>query len=383
MKRTWLRIVRAAALPLCLWAAMWAVGWWVHCACEGAPRGRLGFVDIASFDSEGYLRFFHHIHNLGSLMFRHPLFGPLMFPAFVFGPRLYDLFGAPAADFSVIGYFALIGAVNTCLLWLVTRSWAAIALWLSFPYTWLVGGMAESFGPSTTCLLTMLLMVRKGVRDWRAWTAVTIVTTGVTVSNGAKCALVSAWSIRDWRRLAKLALVACAAVALAALLVVLKWHFLDRITLERGLETTLFETASWSNAVLADASRWRYAWELLYLEPIVMHGGPIIGNTVSPGYDSAWPHLYGLALLALALAGAWRGRRAPVVRALGMMLAVDFFIHVVCGWGIYQAQIYSAHWSFALPVLTSFALARRTEVRSNPQCSASFRSNGRAGLVLL
>lgn len=59
----------------------------------------------------------------------------------------------------------------------------------------------------------------------------------------------------------------------------------------------------------------------------------------------------------LAAVGAWRLRHTRLLRLLAVSFAVDAAIHLVCFWGMAEAQIYCAHWFYALPLLCCGALA--------------------------
>ena len=40
-----------------------------------------------------------------------------------------------------------------------------------------------------------------------------------------------------------------------------------------------------------------------------------------------------------------------MVKALFVFLAVDVFVHFICGWGMREPHLYAGHWTFAVPIL--------------------------------
>lgn len=45
------------------------------------------------------------------------------------------------------------------------------------------------------------------------------------------------------------------------------------------------------------------------------------------------------------------GRKSRIVKALLVFLSVDFFVHFLVGWGMYEPHLYAGHWTFTVPIL--------------------------------
>jgi len=354
-------LVLAAFGLAAVWALLFAHGCYLHWLCGAAEPNALGWVSISGFDSEGYLDVFRHISSLFTVKARHPLFNLIASPVYFIAPQLYEKFGAHAANVAILVLFSAIGAVNVGLLAYLTRSLFAVALWLVFAHTWVVGALPETFGLSTTCLLVTLVCVRRGVSGVRVWTALAVVTGGVTLTNGAKVVLAALVALRSRRAALKMLAVLSGLVLLAVPCLIGKWVLIDRISVANGFAWTLGDAMACTERAMDALTRLRTLWEAFYLEPMMRHGGYVGVDFVPFGYSTVLPHVVGAVLLAGATASAWINRRDPVVRALLLMLSVDVAIHFFCGWGIAEAQIYSAHWLFALPVLLGLLLRGRRQ----------------------
>ena len=358
-----------------LWIAFGVVGLKLHQACVGREPNRLGWVDIGGYDSEGYLSWFTNIGTLFTVNHRHPLMCTVLSPVTAVGSTV-----AQKADNletgkkAVIFCFALFGAGSFLLLWLVMSRMgtgkvsrvAAAVLWLSFAQTWILAGIAESFGPSQTILLGVLLMAVQGVVDWRLWTAMSAVSGAVTVTNGVKPLI--AWILcgrgRDFirgigRRTVWLVLLSsCGAAVLLAGIMAVKWAYVDGIGAAEGFAVTLSEVTMCLPQDLTFGQRLWHAWNSFWCEPMLLHESVIGKSVVETPYRTVLPHLACAAVLVLCAWSAVRNFRLPVVRAALAMVAFDVLLHVVVGWGIVEGQIYCGHWFWIIPLLVSL-LPRR------------------------
>ena len=369
MKFKWL-----IGIVLLVWAGFCATGLSLHRACRDAPVNHLGWVDIAGYDSEGYLSWYTNIGTLFSVNHRHPLMTVVFSPITVVGSSVAQRLGEEAGRRAVIGVFALVGALDFLLLWLVmaksgagrVQRISAAVLWMSFAHVWILGGIAESFPVTMAILLGTLLLAAYQVRDWRVWAAAGALAGAVTVTNVVKPIL--AWiagvdgdeAFRRGRRrlLLRVAAAGAGLVVLGGICVMLKWAYVDGFGVQKGAGIVWDELTACLPRGMSWGHRLWCTWNCLWCEPMTLHE-PVIGKgPVGAVYASVFPHLVGLGVLALCGVSVVRNFRQPLVRALLAMLAVDFVIHVVCGWGIDEGQIYCGHWFFAVPILIALLPVR-------------------------
>lgn len=368
------RIVPIAVL---LAACFCSVGLGLHRACEDAPANKLGWVDIAGYDSEGVLTWYTNVGSIFSVNHRHPLMTVVLSPITAVGSSVAQRLGEKAGERAVIGVFALIGAANFLLLWLVMRGRerdpvpcaCAAVLWLSFAHVWILGGIAESFPVSLAISLGALLMVAHGVRDGRAWVALSSLAGAVTVTNVVKPML--AWWAGgggDPRR-GRTILAFCAALAacvlLGAVCLAVKWCWIDGCGLAAGAASVLGDVTACLPTGMDWGRRLWCLWNNFWCEPMMLHGTVIGKGPVEAAYPRLFPHVVGAGVLALCAVSVVRNCREPVVRAALAMFSVDFVLHVVLGWGIDEGQIYCGHWFYLIPLLVS-RLPRRCALLTLP-----------------
>ena len=359
----------AVAFAVFLWLAFSFGGLALHHACKTAPANRLGWVDVAGYDSEGFVRNYTLVSEILSVNHRHPLVGPVMSPIIAVGATVAQRAGDEAGRKAVICCFALVGAVSFVLLWLVLAKagaslagrLAAAALWLSFAHVWILGGVAESFGISQMLLLGVLLMVLCEVRDMRAWAAMTAVAGALTVTNAVKPFVAWLVSAGGWgrvrqlnRRLVFLLLaggVGVVALTVAALL--FKWAYVNGVGAWKGTVITIHEVTDCLPQGMGFTRRLWLAWNAFWCEPMIVREPVIAKSYVTASYRTVGPHLVCIGVLALCVWSAVRNFRLPVVRAALAMVAFDVLLHAVVGWGVDEGQIYCGHWFWIVPLLVS------------------------------
>lgn len=341
---------------------LWAFGVALHRDCRGAPVNELGWVSVAGYDSEAYLTQFTNPAYITDVNHRHPVMKPLLLPVFAVGTSLAEKVSPEAGKTGVIGCFALFGAADVVLLWLIMTSLgaalpariASTLLWLSFAHVWLLGGMAESFGVSATLLLLCVWLRARGVRDARAWGALAVLAAGVTVTNGVKPLLAG---VRDRRTLLR-TVAAVAVIALAAVAAVAaKWLWIDGIAFGEGCRRVFGDIALGFTPMTPGERAW-FAWNAFWCEPIVFHWDVVSRDVIRNAYSWWGPHALAAAVLVFAALGAFLNRSNGVVRTILLFVSFDVLLHVVVGWGLAEGQIYSGHWLWAVPVLVSLLPGR-------------------------
>jgi len=350
-----------------LWVAFAATGIAMHEASKGHDRNEFGWVGIAGYDSEAFLSSYIHMEAMFDVGHRHPLRGIAFFPIIAVGVTATDWFGPEVGQRAVLACFALFGVTSFLLLWLVLAKLGApfvsrvgaSALWLSFAYVWILGGIAETFGASMMILLGVTLLVAYGVRDVRAWFAACVVAGGVTVTNGVKPILSWLAAAGGWDYVRKLprktVLVFCGVASglfLAALaFLALKWTFLDGFGFFGGIHSVVSDIGMYLPHGTGFGRRCWLTWNMFWCEPMLLHGKFVGASYVTAAYGKALPHVVGAAVMALcvwsAIANFWR----PVVRAALLMVSFDVLLHVVVGWGFEEGYLYCGHWFWIIPLL--------------------------------
>lgn len=350
-----------------LWALFGAFGVALHEKARTVDDKGMGFVSVAGFDGEVYMRRYCDVYSIFRIRKRHPAEAIVAAPAYVVGSAVASRAGQEPAKVAQILLFAAVAAVTAGLLWLLTEDLGAMALWLSFGSVWLLASAPELFAVSQLILVGTLLLVKRNVRDLRAWLALTLLAGGTTITNVVKP--VAAWCtgvLRD--RSARAALRHHAGkigLGLAVLFVALafaevaKWIWIDGRSVQSEVAMGWDYIAKWSASGYGFGERLARLWEMFWCEPLMSHGA-IFGQANADGLDVLplgyrWPlpHAAGAALLALCGWSAWRNRADAVVRAALAMVAFDVVLHVLIGWGLPEAQIYCGHWFFVVPLLVA------------------------------
>ena len=109
--------------------------------------------------------------------------------------------------------------------------------------------------------------------------------------------------------------------------------------------------------------RWPSLVENVFGESIQLHEDYLLGDTlrsrpVIVKYNYWINYIVEILIVALFLAGIWKGRRQ---RFLWMALAgmsLDLLLHVGLGFGLNEVYIMTAHWAFVVPIATGYLLKR-------------------------
>jgi len=361
---------RSIIAVLALWAVFSAFGILLHHQTyKVEPPPPMNFVSVAGLDGEAYMNRFCNIHSIFRMRKRHPAGGIIMAPAYVIGSSVAQKAGLEASKHALIVFSAALAAITVWMLWLVVADLGAVAIWMSFAYVWLLASAPEFFSISQMILIGILLMMKKGVRDLRAWVAMVLLAGGTTITNFVKP--MAAWGVlalhdrqivQGLRIHAKKLIVgALVLFAVGVVVEISKWIWIDGMSVKEEVTTGYEYIAKWSvSAVGFDfGERMARTWEMFFCEPMMTHG-VIFGvprlhesrfDILPLGYRWALPHVVCATMLGLCIWSAWKNRRDMVVQALLAMISFDFMLHVVIGWGMPEAQIYCGHWLYAIPVL--------------------------------
>ncbi len=361
-------IAAEAIAFLALGALYFAYGLWL--------RGQIPLDadpgELHGFDYNGHGLLFADHRLILFTRFRHPLFGWLMSPIPLFGARIARL-----SFVAYWGYLSLIfSAIVTACVWLVYRISARIegvgrlkaavcaSGFACFGYMRYLAAGPESFPVSMLLALAVLwwglhspFAGSRRRLDRIGWGALFLLSGGITITQGVKTALSFIVARRPSRR--TWLFIAAGALALAAAgalfyAVKLVWLGGDGGRTVASAFKELFASIPHG---LSWGQRLRMA-EMFLCEPIIPHGAPYSVSRITEGYGSWWQYALCAATYLIAAVGAWRMRRTLLVRMLAATLAIDAAIHFACFWGMEEAQIYCAHWFYAIPLLAAGALAK-------------------------
>ena len=345
------------------WFLMWlgylAFALWVR-GCWDVTAARF---QIHGYDYADYSWFLSDWHEILYPRPRHPLWGIMFFPLAVMLGWIKAI--SPGFCLSIIN--ALFAAVMTACVWLVAKvlrcGWAAGLLYGSFASSLLLGGMPESFAVSALLSLCALSLYVRGDGGNGKWVALGVAAGGVTITQGVKVFMLRYifWAKEKLNvkigRLLRMALI-CTAIAMCvgslfvAVWFLRKWcnpeYSRSLFDMLRDLTTEFSsDTLSWPERI----NRW---W-VFFSEALLTRGTPFEDNSIAGGYPSKVMPMLLMPLFVLSLVGVWMGRRSRIVKALFVFLAVDMFIHLVCGWGMREPHLYAGHWTFAIPILCAVA----------------------------
>lgn len=375
---------------LLLWGAFVAFGIWVR-SCQPWKLPTPDPVEIHGLDYHRYAWMLGHVTMIKYAAFRHPLYGWFMSPFILFGHRIREVGGLWAYWIWLVCLFSL---VMTVAVWLVHKvllrlelkpfeRFVCCALFSSFASVWMLAACPESFGLSCVLALCTILWGLESARrcagdtvygrqiDLVGWSALALLTGGVTITQLAKTGLAYAVTHKVTKRL-----LLCFAGGFVLIVLLTVGIFALRmwgrnLSAAPGHAETL--AGAWQNidsyltaSTVSLSTRFHRMW-VFFSEPLVTRGEDFQQNEVGTYRNMVAPLLV-WCVLGCAAAGAWFNRRHPIVKLLAAMFAVDFAIHFVVAWGMIEAQIYAGHWFYGLPLLVGL-LQSRVPSRGRFACS--------------
>lgn len=109
--------------------------------------------------------------------------------------------------------------------------------------------------------------------------------------------------------------------------------------------------------------RWPSLVENVFGESIQIHEDHLLGDTlrsrpVIVKYNYWINYIVEMFIVALFIAGIWKGRRKRFLWMALAGMALDFFLHVGLGFGLNEVYIMTAHWAFVVPIATGFLMRK-------------------------
>lgn len=198
---TVLQLARKGFFVLALYAAFAGFAFYLH--------GHLadgGIDEVWGWDYTTFVRQINDWKWIGYFGFRHPGLGIISFPLVVL-QHIWD--GA---------YLLVMPAVATVTAYLIWRmaGWVALVVWLSFPTTWLMAGVPESFPLAQLALISGVWILERGKFRSSLWMlgGVCVINGMITLTNGLKPLVAYIVSCGDRKQVRRILWCAVSAVAL-------------------------------------------------------------------------------------------------------------------------------------------------------------------------
>lgn len=264
---------------------------------------------------------------IGYFGFRHPGLG-IVFSPLVMLQHVW-----------AYAYLAVMPMIAVATAWLIGRIAGRVGLviWLSFPATWLMAGIPESFPVAQLALVgsfhwlmhSHMISVRRGHRG-AAFGIILFVVVNllVTLTNGLKPALAYLAALSRTLDRRKFALVLSILAGLAALGTVL--FCVRSLVTGRGIWSGVMATLSW----IPDERNLPQELYGFFIRPV----GVVQSALVYP----------------FVVYGAYRLIRMGQMSILLLLLpyfGVDLAIHVLIGWGMAEPWVFAPHWIWILPMV--------------------------------
>lgn len=284
-----------------------------------------------------YKTFVNQIQNWGYISyfgFRHPGLGIVLSPLVA----LEHLWSG--------AYLLVMPGVALMTAYLIYKMSNAIGLivWLSFPVTWLMAAIPESFPIAQLTLVVSLYLMTK--KDFSTETgrsratllsviALSIVNSMVTLTNGVKPMLAYLITCNNRRTIIKLT-----GIALMLLIGGVFFFYVRSLVCGRSCVSGIAKTLSW-------IPEKRVLWQELYgffIKPV----GVIQSFIVYP------------LLVYCVFLGRLKGLRKRVLW-ISAFVFVDVVLHLVIGWGMQEPWVFAPHWIFIIPLIVGNGILRKKD----------------------
>lgn len=349
--------------------------WVVFFACGACVKDWIAYSHAEGFLGYDYALYVSQLSDPRWILYtgvRHPGLGLVLSPIVLAG-EVCALFGECWRQGFFIAAFAAIAVVNV---WLVMRlaGWLAAAVFLGFGWTWVLAAVPESFPVAMMSLLLVLTLVKSdlaGWHRWLLWCVLFVVCSAITITNGLKVVIAFLLVERCSRRLkgfVLLGLLAVVAVGIGYFYIRMGCWNAAHPEAPKTVGVAFAQTLSWIPEGLGVWGRVKAGIVNFFLVPVLpfaalpVEAGFVLRNMPTVGvFELVW----GAGVYCMAVASLWVMRRSCIVQAMVGMFSVDVFIHLVCGWGLHEGWIFSAHWFYMLPI--GIGLAWQKMVREHFQ----------------
>ena len=335
---------------LLLWGAFLAVGMIVrHNVSPDSTYELYGYdygTYTVNFASYGFMTY---------MPFRHPLLGLFSIPFISISGWLVKT--SPQIYFILLhAMFAMFGTLSTWFVWKI-GGLVAVLLFLTIPFVWIATATPESYAISMCVLLAVVWWTKfqecycksvivKGI----VWAVLFIVAGGVTLTNGLKVVIAYAISNKLSRRQWKWFAIASLGLLFLGIAFFAFRMWMWNVThpdMQKSIWVSIGQTLARSQVDMTFFERLKAIACNFFLFPLSM------GNQFAA--------LWAVLVYVAAVASAWATRRTRIVWVMCGMFAVDVAIHIICGWALNEAWIFSPHWVWVVPIFIGGALRPKEE----------------------
>ena len=108
-----------------------------------------------------------------------------------------------------------------------------------------------------------------------------------------------------------------------------------------------------------DVSRTNSFRNNIFGQSILFHSNSLKQDNVSMGYyPELWKNILNVLFIVMVLCGIVLSIKTKLMQLLLCFLSVDFFIHLVCCFGISEIYIYSPHYLFIFVISIGYLIKR-------------------------
>jgi len=290
---------------------------------------------------------------------RHPLFAVILFPLniVVFITNLLYSDNLPLSHLVIYLFFNVITALSILIVYKYCVNLIRISnlqalclciLFALFAHVLLLSFIPETFPLSMFGLLLVVYMITDSFLNQKKIPIITNIilfmyVTGITISNGLKCVFAQLVQYGDFKY-KRNAILLSGILTFILIIVSFSAHYIVAGDMDWGTKNSV--------------SQYIFAGETdiiseMFFEPILFHHKHSLWGYGEEKfeYNSFFPVIVNLILYAVIICALIVNLRKKVVLLYCSFFGVDLLIHLVCGFGIADVQVYCLHWLFLFPLL--------------------------------
>lgn len=282
-----------------------------------------GATEIWGWDYRTFMEQIQDWEYISYFGFRHPGLGVVLSPLVALEHLWADAY-----------LFVMPGVAVLTAYWVHRMAGlAGLVVWLSFPVTWLMAAIPESFPIAQLALVGSVVLLNEkhlsrtengGMSIQRVLLSATI-NGMITLTNGLKPFLAYVFGCRDRRKLMKVGLVV-GLVVLGGI----AFFFIRSIVCGRSCLSGIAMTLSW----IPEKRNLLQEWYGFFVRPVGM--------------------IQSFVIYPLLICGLFRCKLRDshiLLRNLLSFFSIDVLLHLVIGWGMSEPWVFAPHWIFIIPII--------------------------------
>lgn len=233
-----------------------------------------------------------------------------------------------------------------------------VALFSSFAHVILLAGQYETFPLSMLLLVLSLLYLSKKQNTWQDNILFALIA-GVTSTNGIKLFISWMWD-SSFTKFVKRSIKSVCLFSICMLLPTLQLilatlrhgdvygHFITNSTGFSHIEYSTYSALK--DNFLCEPLFFHNLNAIIYDPRITYSGIKMPSTSIMDSYQYPFINVCIIVIYAIALIGLLMNYRAKIVKAMLSFLLADLFVLLVLGYGKDEAQLFSLHWIFIIPL---------------------------------